>query len=240
MARERAHELTFNRLEPQLTDNVRRTLDGVLAADGAKSRHAWLRARPTAVSAGAIRRELEKRAFLIQTIGADRFDLSGLPPNRRAWLAQTGRQSTNQALARMAPERRYPVLVCFCAEALERVTDDALEVYDRALGAADRAAQRKREEMERRTRRDTQTTVRRFVDLAQALFEARDANTDVLRLIDRRIGLDRLREDLGRAERILRPHNTGHLHPHRLLGCERTQAARRRPGWRRVQALRRR
>jgi len=55
---------------------------------------------------------LEKRAFLIQTIGADRFDLSGLPPNRRAWLAQTGRQSTNQALARMAPERRYPVLVC--------------------------------------------------------------------------------------------------------------------------------
>jgi hypothetical protein len=31
-----------------------------------------------------------------------------LPPNRRAWLAQTGRQQTNQALARMALERRYP------------------------------------------------------------------------------------------------------------------------------------
>ena len=51
----------------------------------------------------------------------------------------------------------------------------------------------------------------RFVDLAQVLFEARDANTDVLRLVDRRIGLDRLREDLDRAERILRPHGTGHL-----------------------------
>jgi hypothetical protein len=46
-------------------------------------------------------------------LGADRFDLSGLPPNRRAWLAQTGRQSSNQALARLAPERRYPVLMCF-------------------------------------------------------------------------------------------------------------------------------
>jgi hypothetical protein len=126
-----------------------------------------------------------------------------LPPNRLAWLAQTGRQSSNQALARLTPQRRYPVLMCF--------SDDALAVFDRALGAADRAAQRKREELERRSRRDTQTTVHRFVDLAQALFEARDANTDVLRLIDRRIGLDRLREDLDRAERILRPHGTGHL-----------------------------
>jgi hypothetical protein len=210
-ARERAHELTFERLRPQLTEPLRRMLDGLLAADGGQSRHAWLRARPTTVSAGAMRRELEKRAFLIETVGADRLDLSGLPPNRRAWLAQIGRQSTNQALARFAPERRYPVLVCFCAEALERATDDALEVYDRALGAADRAAQRKREELERRTRRDTQTTVRRFVDLTQVLFEARDAHTDVFRLIDRRMGLDRLREDLDRAERILRPHDTGYL-----------------------------
>lgn len=41
----------------------------------------------------------------IDTMRADRFDRSGLPPNRRSWLARTGRQQTNQALARMAPER---------------------------------------------------------------------------------------------------------------------------------------
>jgi hypothetical protein len=41
-----------------------------------------------------------------------------------------------------------------------------LEVFDRALGAAERAAQRKREELERRGRRDIQTTVRRFIDLS--------------------------------------------------------------------------
>jgi hypothetical protein len=139
-ARERAHELTVARLEAQLTELVRRTLDGLLTADGAQSRHAWLRSRPTSVTAGALRRELDKRTFLIETVGADRFDLSGLSPNRRAWLAQTGRQSTNQALTRLAPQRRYPVLMCFCVEALECATDDALEVFDRALGAADRAA----------------------------------------------------------------------------------------------------
>jgi hypothetical protein len=65
----------------------------------------------------------------------DGFDLRALAPNRWAWLAQTGRQSSNRALARMAPERRYPVLACFCAEALEGATDDAVEVFDRALGA---------------------------------------------------------------------------------------------------------
>jgi hypothetical protein len=131
-ARERAHALTFERVTPQLIDSTRRKLDGLLATEGGQSRHAWLRSRPTSVSAGALRRELDKRAFLIGELGADRFDLSALPPNRRAWLAQAGRQSTNQALARLAPERRYPVLVCFCVEALERATDDVLEVYDRA------------------------------------------------------------------------------------------------------------
>jgi hypothetical protein len=126
-----------------------------------RSQHAWLRSRPATVSDRTMRRELQKRAFLIEHVGADRFGLSRLPPNRRAWLAQTGRQSTNQALTRLAPERRYPVLMCFCAESLERVTDDSLEVFDLALGASDRAAQRALEELERRASRDTRFTVKR-------------------------------------------------------------------------------
>ena len=199
-ARERAHEQTFERLAPQLTDERRAALDALLAASaGERTKHAWLRSRPTAVSGRALRTELEKRRFLSEAVGADRFELDGLPPNRRVWLAQTGRQSSNQALTRLGPERRYPVLMCFCAETLARVTDDALEVYDRALGAVDRAAQRKREELDRRARRDTHTTVSRFVDLARVVLEAHDAGADALRLIDRRIGTDRLREDLDRA-----------------------------------------
>lgn len=155
-----------------------------------------------------MRRELEKRAFLIVELGADRLDLEGLPPNRRAWLAQTGRQQTNQALSRMAPERRFPVLMAFCVEALERTTDDAIEIYDRALRGADRAAQRKREELERRSRRDTQATVRRFIDLSSVVLEARDSGGDVLRLIEWRIGIERLRQDRDRAQGIVRPTDT--------------------------------
>ncbi len=210
-ARERAHELTNQRLAPQLTDKTRELLDGLLVAEDGQSKHAWLRARPTAVSGAAMRRELDKRALLIESVGADRFDLSGLPPNRRSWLAQTGRQQTNQALSRMAPERRYPVLMAFCVEALARCTDDALEVFDRALGAADRAAQRKRDEVDRRGRRDTQATVKRFIDLSRAVLEAHDSGTDVLRLIERRVGIEALRADLDRAQGVAHPHGTGHL-----------------------------
>lgn len=209
--RERAHEHTFERLAPQLTSALHQKLDQLLATDGGKSRHGWLRSRPTSVSARALRHELEKRTFLITELGADRFDLSGLPPNRRAWLAQTGRQQTNQALTRMAPERRYPVLMAFCSEALERATDDAIEIYDRALGSADRAAERKREELERRSRRDTQTTLRRFIDLSQAVIDAYDTGSDVLLLVERRIGIERLREDLARARGITSQQPTGHL-----------------------------
>jgi Domain of unknown function (DUF4158) len=142
-ARERAHEQTFQRLASQLGLTVRKVLDGLLVPDpviAGRTRHAWLRSRPTTVSAKAMHRELDKRAFLVEKVLTDRFDLSGLPPNRRAWLSQTGRQQTNQALARMIPERRYPVLMAFCVEALERATNDAIEVFDRALGGADRAA----------------------------------------------------------------------------------------------------
>src|SRR3954449_8749767 len=101
--------------------------------------------------------------------------------------------------------------MAFCVEALARVTDDALEVFDRALGAADRAAQRKREELERRGRRDTQATVRRFIDLSGVVLEAHDSGTDVLRLIERRIGIERLRADLDRAQGVARPQDAGHL-----------------------------
>jgi hypothetical protein len=99
----------------------------------------------------------------------------------------------------------------FCAEALERTTDDAIEIYDRALGGADRAAQRKREELERRARRDTQAAVRTLIDLTGVILEAHDSGGDLLRMIERRIGIERLRADRDRAQGIARPTDTGHL-----------------------------
>jgi hypothetical protein len=111
----------------------------------------------------------------------------------------------------VASARRFPVLMAFCVEPWS-ATDDAIEVFDRALGAADRAAQRKREEVERRGRRDIQTTVRRFIDLLRprtrrARLRRRHPAAD--RATDR--GIEQLRADRDRAQGIVRPADTGHL-----------------------------
>jgi hypothetical protein len=50
-ARERAHEVTHTLVAAQLTDAIRAILDGLLVSESSQSRHAWLRARPSAVSA---------------------------------------------------------------------------------------------------------------------------------------------------------------------------------------------
>jgi hypothetical protein len=47
--------------------------------------------------------------------------------------------------------------------------------------------------------------------ISQIVTEAHEARTDVLRLIDRRIGLERLREDLDRARQIVGTPQAGHL-----------------------------
>jgi len=229
-ARERAHERTFELLGAQLTEPVCASLDALLAPDASSKRArtplSWLRSRPTTVRAGALRGELQKREYLIERVGADRLDLSGLPPNRRALLAQQG---AGRPARRSGGWRRGGAIrrSRASAQTLERVTDDALEVFDRALGSADRRAQRKRDELRRRHGRDTQSTLRRFIDVTRRLLlEARESNTDVLGLIDRRIGLERLGQDLRLAERIVRPTGDTHLdlliadddHSRKMLG----------------------
>lgn len=61
----------------------------------------------------------------------------------------------------------------FCAEVLAQATDDTIDVFDKALGAADRAAQRKHEDRRRSQGRDTQDTIKRFIELGRLLLQAR-------------------------------------------------------------------
>ncbi len=213
-AREHAHERTYELLSPVLTQELRHALDELLIVGAGRSGRtplSWLRSRPTSLSPRALRRELDKRAYLSERIGPEGLDLEALTPSRRAWLAQLGRRSSNQALARMDPVRRYPVLACFCADMLERSTDDALEVFDRAIGRLDRGAQREQQDLRRRHGRQTEATVRRFIEIARIVLEAQEAGSDPLRLIDRRVGLKKLKIELQEAEGIVRPPGEDHL-----------------------------
>lgn len=51
-------------------------------------------------------------------------------PNRQKRLTAVVRSKTNQALSRLADEKRYPMLVAFCLEAYVTLTDYVLRLFD--------------------------------------------------------------------------------------------------------------
>ncbi len=101
----------------------------------------WYRTGATSYSAGAMLKVLEKIAELRATGLAER-DLSALNPNRLKLLARMGGKATNQALARLAPERRYPILLAFLHQMLTVLTKPwiyttaAWEMRTHGLGAS--------------------------------------------------------------------------------------------------------
>lgn len=55
-------------------------------------------------------------------------------------LADTGRRSTNQALQRADPVRRYPILLATLAETYVEVLDELVQLLDQALATSDSRA----------------------------------------------------------------------------------------------------
>ena len=136
-AREIAHAETFRRLEPLLTPEVRDKLDAVLVPDPStgRTRLAWLQSEATAITPSAILFEIGKLTAL-RAIGAHGWKLDALAPNRRRLLSRIGQRASNQALQRMPPERRYPILLAFLHQALDVITDELVDLFDRCLATA--------------------------------------------------------------------------------------------------------
>jgi hypothetical protein len=99
----------------------------------------------------------------LRALGADGWQLDTLTPNRRKLLAGIGRRSTNQALQRTPPERCYPILLAFLAQATEEVTDEIVNLFDRALTNSYARARRELDEFRRTVARSTNEKVSCFV-----------------------------------------------------------------------------
>jgi TnpA family transposase len=220
--REQATGETYRRLQPLLAAERIEGLDRLLRVDPALGccPLVWLRTELVSVAAKAILAELDKLAWL-RKLGADalRRDLAGvLPANRVAFLAALGRRTSPQALSVAAAERRYPILLCFCADQATRITDDLIDAYDRALAGTDRRARHDLDELRRSSARSTNDKVLLFVELGRAILDAADgrrdndgAGADVLDLVERRIGLERLRGAVAEAETLARPRDDGYV-----------------------------
>lgn len=72
--------------------------------------------------------------------------LSMLPTERRRFLATVGRRSTNQALQRRDPDRRYPILLALVAQSAVDQLDEVVALFDRAVSARESRAKSKTDE----------------------------------------------------------------------------------------------
>ena len=202
-ARGRAWTETFRRLEPQLTPERRRNLDGLLAVDPdrAMSPLAWFRRLPADRSSAQIRELVQVKQQLID-VGADCFDVSMLNPNRVRHLAALGRRMDAQALARMAPERRYPILVATAVERRIATSDLVLDLFDTAVGAIDRKARRDRDEQPKAHVVAASDTVSMFARVARILLDPEIPDYRVRHAVWDEVGRDRLVETAQRADQI--------------------------------------
>ncbi len=155
-ARERAHEETFRAVSPLLTPETRARLDGLLVAE-APSRPTLLARLGQGATSNTPKAILEQlgKLDLLRGMGADRWDLSAVNPNRLKRLSRLGRRHTAQALERQAPKRRYPILLAFLRDSSTEITDEVIDLFDACLAQADAMARRELEEFRRGAARAT-------------------------------------------------------------------------------------
>jgi len=205
-ARQQAHDETWRRLEPLVSTERRAFLDGLLTPEPTTGRtsHSWLRQEAVSPAAAQIIATLNKIGFL-QDAGVDQWDLSRLNPNRAKWLAQIGWKSTNQYLQRMAPERRYPVLVAFLQQALLHHTDVAVELFDQCVWGCHSEAKQELEEFRKTVAHSTNEKLKLFRALGQVLLDDDIEDSDVRTVSFEQVPKKVLHEAIDETQGLIRP-----------------------------------
>ncbi len=204
-ARARALDELARRLSA-VTAASSEVLDALLVVDATigRTRLSWLDEGATATSPTAIGAQLDKLAFL-RAMGTDGWDLSGLNPNRRHQLADEVRRRTNQALARMRPERRWPALVAFCHDRTVELVDEVVDLADQSIGRLHSRSSHALDDLKRANSRAANDKVVLFTRLARLVLD--DAiPPDALRAaILAEIPAERLAAAIEEAESLARP-----------------------------------
>ncbi|WP_308015630.1 DUF4158 domain-containing protein [Streptomyces huiliensis] len=209
-ARAEAGRETFQRVRLLLTPKLTSELDGLLSVDPAvaATRLNWLSKGATGDSANAVKAELDKLTFLR---GLDAHTLlTGLPAERRRFLAALGRRLTAQSLDRREPQRRHPILLTVLSQSAADVLDEVIGLFDQAVSA--------RESRARHKMRDAPAARAAAGEGRQALLDeilpvlVDTAVEDELAggMLRNTIGMDRLRAALAQASGRL-PRDNGHL-----------------------------
>ncbi|NYT00241.1 MAG: Tn3 family transposase [Methanocellales archaeon] len=205
-ARQQAQEETYRRLNFLLTEERKTFLDKVLLPNKTTGRTPlfWLRHAATSNTPKSILGAIEKITFL-QGGGVDHWDLSSINPNRRKSLAQLGRKSTNQALQRAIPQRRYPILITFLRQSLEDIIDEVVDLFDRCLADCYARSRRNWNEFRLSIAKTANEKLRIFREIGHILLDSAVSDLQLRESIYNRVPKEDLLSALEECDRLIRP-----------------------------------
>ncbi len=210
--RRRAQESVFRKLLAGLDEEWLEGLDALLVVPDGGDETPLNRVRrpPGPPSPQSFKDVLDRLAF-VRSLGLPEDAGAGVHHNRLSRLAREGAKTTPQHLRRFDPLRRHATLVAYLAERAAELSDLALEMHDRMIGALMNKAEKMRDEGFRRHGKAINEKVGLYARLGKALIEARESGEDPYDVLDELMGWERFVQSVSEAEGLAMPANFDYL-----------------------------
>ena len=209
-ARTQAHHESLRRLQPLLTPERIALLDQLLIPEQDTGRTQLYRLRQHAMSntPAALLDALEKFT-LLQQWGVEQWDMAVLNPNRQKFLARLGRKYTVQALRRMGPERRYPIVLSLLKQTLMDLTDESIDIFDVCIASRHKKARKALEDYQKVMAATTETHSQLLQAIGDVVLDETVTDVRLRQAIYQHIPRDTLQAAVQEARALRRPN--GHL-----------------------------
>jgi TnpA family transposase len=205
-ARHRARREVQRRLTDGLSADQRQRLDALLdrREETNQSWLTWLRQMPEAAKPVAMLGLIE-RLDHVRAIGLDPARGHRVHQARLAQLAREAGRTTAQHVADYERQRRHATLVAVTLDLTASLTDQALDLFDRLIGAMFRKAEGRRARAFQADGRAINEKVRLYARVGAALITAHDDEQDAFGAIAAVISWERFRATVAEAQALARP-----------------------------------
>jgi TnpA family transposase len=165
---------------------------------------AWLRQMPEAAKSSAMLGLIERREH-VRAIGIEPGCGHLVHQARLAQLAREAGRTTVQHVAGYERQRRHATLLAITLDITASLTDQAIELFDRLVGAMFRKAEGRHARAFQADARAINEKVRLYARVGAALIAARDDKQDAYAAIATVIPWERFRDTVAEAKALARP-----------------------------------
>jgi TnpA family transposase len=204
--RDQARREVHRRLAGDLSAEQRRRLDALTQRREKTGQNwlTWLRQMPEAAKPDAMLGLIERLEH-VRTIRIDPGRGHQVHQTRLAQLVREASRSTVQHVADYERQRRHATLVAICLDLTASLTDQAIDVFDRMIGALFRKAEGRHARAFQSDARAINDKVRLFARVGAALITAHDKKQDAFGAIETVIPWKQFCTTVAEAKALARP-----------------------------------